>query len=493
MIRKVSKMKMIATLSLCAMALAFSALSGDAIAAINPCDLSFARLGSRRFVTDNELNLCEYKPETAVAESLQYPRLGDSALRVVGGFWPVANYRAHVTSLPAEIAFATAAGEVKMRVAVDSQTENLPEVPFDLSVIMTCNHRPTVLVTKDAHTTLLRVADIPEGFSPSLKANLQTIKFCVSTNVTAASASLSAGVGQADVHFVTTGRKNQLYMEGSRVFFTFSARSYGSAQGVASFDPTLFDVRLEGIILFDHGDGRLRNDLAGHLFYDEQEGDWKGYISNFGTDNDKMEERAEGGLLAVWSRKNPLHGLSIMRAKSLGLKGMNEDPCVTYDEQARRWRLLVSEFIPNSIRASMLESPTWDGPFEKIAGPVALDSTGTTIAWIDGVRYCFSGSSDRACYVYTYPDLKEHGRLSFDFPPWEGPYVKSNTSAWWSERDVCNGRVWPAVAELPEGYPFRFIMLTMDRANFPGMPRPNWTYGALYLYGANEPICQEKQ
>jgi hypothetical protein len=22
----------------------------------------------------------------------------------------------------------------------------------------------------------------------------------------------------------------------------------------------------------------------------------------------------------------------------------------------------------------------------------------------------------------------------------------------------------------------------MDRVNFPGMPKPNWTYGALYLY-----------
>ena len=306
---------------------------------------------------------------------------------------------------------------------------------------------------------------------PSLRSNLQTVKFCISTNVTAATASLTAGIGQADVRFVTMGRENRLYMEGNRAFFTFSSRAYGACQGVASFDPSLFDVKLEGIILFDYGDGKLRNDLASHLFYDDVDGFWKGYASNFSTGSDNLGKRAEGGLNAVWSEKNPLHGLSIMRAKSLKLKGLNEDPCVTWDEKAKRWSLFVSEFTPKGIRASMMQSRSWDGVFVNVAGPVEEDSTGTTISRIDGARYCFSGSADRACYVYSYPDLKMKGRLSFDFPPWN---------------EACkNGRVWPCVAELPDGYPFRFILLTMDRANFPGMPKPNWTYGGLCFYGAN--------
>ena len=48
-----------------------------------------------------------------------------------------------------------------------------------------------------------------------------------------------------------------------------------------------------------------------------------------------------------------------------------------------------------------------------------------------------------------------------------------------------NGEMLTAFAEMPEGYPYRYILLTMDRQNFPGMPKPNWTYGAMYLYGAN--------
>lgn len=134
-----------------------------------------------------------------------------------------------------------------------------------------------------------------------------------------------------------------------------------------------------------------------------------------------------------------------MRAKSLELKGMNEDPCVTWDEEAKRWSLLVSEFTPKGIRASLLQSRAWDGPFVNVAGPVARDATGTTITRIGGVRYCLAGSADRACYVYSYPDTKMRGRLKFDFPPWSA--------------GCPNGRVWPCVAELPDGFPFRYDAL----------------------------------
>jgi len=453
------------------MSRALVALSAVAVSlpllAVNPCDLKFTRLASRRFVLDNELTLCEYRPNTAVADTLQYPVL-TNGLRVVGGYWPAAHYRARVTALPAEIAFATASGDVKWRFPVEGK---LPKPPFDFSVLLTCSHKPAVLVTKDGKTTLLRTVDLPDGFNPRLKSNLVDLKFCVGGNVSEASASLTAGVGQADVRFVTTGRENKLYMENGRAFFTFSSRAYGTCEGVASFDPSLFDVRLEGVILFDYGDGQLRNDTASHIFYDGPEGGWKGYGSNFSTGSDSLGGRATGGLNAIWSKKNPLHGLSVMHAKSLGLSHLNEDPCATYDAEARKWRLFLCEMgRGNGIKAGMYESEKWDGPFTRIAGPVKQDSTGTTISWIGGKRYCFSGSSDRACYVYSYPDLGLVGKLDFDFPPWN---------------DQCrNGRVWPCVAELPDGYPFRYILLTMDRANFPGMPNPSWTYGALCLYGA---------
>lgn len=42
-----------------------------------------------------------------------------------------------------------------------------------------------------------------------------------------------------------------------------------------------------------------------------------------------------------------------------------------------------------------------------------------------------------------------------------------------------------ALAEMPEGSPYRYLMLTMDRINYPAIPNPNWTYGAIFIYGAN--------
>ena len=170
---------------------------------------------------DNELTLCEYAPRTAVAAQVQYPAL-TNGLTVVGGYWPAAHYRIRVEKLPAEIAFAAKGGEVAMRFPVTG--ENLPEPPFDYSVLMTCGHRPATLVTKDGQTRLLGIATIPEGVNPRLRANMQKWKFCFGGGVSSAKASLSAGVGQADVRFVTTGRDGRLYMEGDRAFFTFSAQ-----------------------------------------------------------------------------------------------------------------------------------------------------------------------------------------------------------------------------------------------------------------------------
>ena len=446
-------------------------LAQMAVAAeVGPCDLKFGRVASRRFVLDNELALCEMNESSAVAFGVQHPCVGRN-LRVVGGFWPAAHYRIRVTGPGAAIVFADAAGNEQLR--FDAPVGEKP--PYDFSVLMTCGHKPATFVTRGGVTQLAAIGELPKNLDVRQKANLSDWKFCVAGCCEKARASLSAGVGQADVRFVTRGRENALYLEDGRVFFTFSARGYGAYQAVASFDPARFDVRLEGVILFDYGDGRLRNDLASHLFYDDVAGEWRAYVSNFSTGSDGLGGRAPGGLNAAWSKTCPLKGFRVMRAKSLGLKGMNEDPSATWDAAAKKWRLFVSRFPekgekPSCIRAMMLESDVWDGPFTPLAGPVPHDSTGTTIQLMSGRRYCFSGSAERKLFVYSYPKLEELGTLCVDLPPWN---------------ETCpNGRVWPCFGELPEGFPYRHLLLTMDRANFPGMPKPNWTYGGLILYAS---------
>ena len=115
----------------------------------------------------------------------------------------------------------------------------------------------------------------------------------------------------------------------------------------------------------------------------------------------------------------------------------------------------------------MWESDDWNRGYQRIAGPVEMDSTGTMIQEIGGKRYAIFGSADRKVYIRNYPDLTAAGELNVELPPWND---KSGT------------RIWPNVIPLPDGYPAPYIALMMDRANFPDMPKPNWTYGALYLF-----------
>jgi hypothetical protein len=241
-------------------------------------------------------------------------------------------------------------------------------------------------------------------------------------------------------------------------------------QGVFSLDPSVFDVRFEGIIVFDMGDGLLRNELASHIFYDDQAEEWRGWTTGFsayGTQT-RTEEKA---ILAVSSRRDPRRGFSVMKARPIGLEGEHEDPHGIYDSQAGKWRLLLSERA-GKYRAGMWESDRWDGGYQRLAGPVEMDSTGTLIQKIGSKRYVFFGSADRKVYVRSYPELKAVGQLRMHRPPWN---------------DQTRTRIWPNLIPLPEGYPARYIALMMDRLNFPGMQGSNWTYGAMYLYHAHPP------
>jgi len=383
-------------------------------------------------------------------------------------FLPAAHYAAEVASLPAELRIEDCAGRPIARFAAPK--DEVP--PFTMHLALTGRHKPAVFVTKDGKTRLAYIGAIPAGFDIRARTNLTSLVVRPGGGAGTMKATTSAGVGQADVRFVTRGRRGELFNEGGRLFFTFSARFFGSVLGVGSIDPAKPEegVRYEGQILFDYGDGLLRNDLAAHLFFDDEAGEWRGWASNFSTGNDALGTRAPGGLNAVWSRECPLRGLCVMKAKTLGLSGMNEDPSGVWDAAAGKWRLLVSAFTSAGIRAQMLESDRWDGGFKPITGTVAEDSTGTTIALAGGVWHCLAGSVDRAYYVYSYPDLKKRGRLSMSPEPWK------EMKGW------PHGRGWPAFAELPAGCPSKFLLLTMDRVNFPGMPTPNWTYGSLSIY-----------
>ncbi len=332
-----------------------------------------------------------------------------------------------------------------------------------------------LFLEQDGRSHLVGYSDFSQHFDLRERARIQDMDFRIHTElnvgatvaIAGASAFFSPGSGQADIRAITNEEGSPLWEEG-RLWFTITVRGRGlphPLQGVFSLNPSVFDLKFEGIIVFDMNDGLYRNELASHIFRDSKSGEWRGWTTGFSA-LDGAGRAESKSILAIHSTKDPRRGFSLMKARPVGIAGAHEDPHGIYDPQAKKWRMLLCEH-GKMYRAGMWESDHWDHDFKRLAGPVDMDSTGTMIQKIGGKHYALFGSADRKIYIRNYPDLSPAGELRVDMPPWN---EKTGT------------RIWPNVIPMPDGYPAPYIALMMDRVNVPGMPKQNWTYGALYLY-----------
>lgn len=515
-------------------ALSVIVTAGMARADVTPELLEFRRQATRRMVFDanQEIPLAGFNPSKVVGLDLMHPLVGtptgkpkfeihEGTLRInantasqaerwIGGFNPFASYDISLEKFSGSgevgILFRDSVEEnrISASLVVSSGTcaairwlvvkdgkevmredHPLPEgvkpvFPLRFRVQMLAVGANLFLET-DGQSHLIAYPDFSAHFELRKKSLMQRFEFCLHSKLSAGSAvviremtaALSPGCGQADIRAITRTDGEPLIDEG-RLWFTMTVRGRAlphPMQGVFSMNPSVFDIKFEGIIVFDTGDGMLRNELASHLFYDESSKEWRGWtvgFSSYGND----AQGAQKAVLAVSSKRDPRKGFSIMRAKPIGLpSGMHEDPHGIYDADAGKWRMLLAEH-DGKFRASVWESDAWDHGYKRLSGPVEMDSTGTSIQKIGSKRYAMFGSADRKVYIRAYPGLEPAGELNLHLPPWH---------------DQSGTRIWPNVIPLPEGYPARYIALMMDRLNFPGMPKQNWTYGAMYLYHAHLP------
>ncbi len=199
---------------------------------------------------------------------------------------------------------------------------------------------------------------------------------------------LSTGVGLADIRAITYEDGSPLLDQG-RLWYTMSIRGRAlphHIQGVFSMNPTVFDLKFEGVIVFDRNDGILRNEIASHIFYDRNVKSWRGLTTGFSAYANPDREKKQ--LLAVESVRDPRFGFSVMDTKPFGIVGDIEDPHILYDSDAEKWRILTCE-NNNGYKAVLLESNNWNKNYTRIAGPVKHNSTGTSIQKIDDQYYCF--------------------------------------------------------------------------------------------------------
>ena len=508
---------------------------------VNPLDLTFQRLAVRRFIFSNNIILNEFVPSEIVAFESMYPAFAisdDNEAKVdenfkgiidngklilntnagkqrasiyMGGVNPYATYEVDIDSyslgeVPTEIGIelarmglrdrvqvisklSTRGNEIFLRIYEGNKLEReikydhlLPEGAFILRVQL-YGRTLGIFVTQNGNTQYIGHILVKEHFGDVLDfRNIKTAGECTFNLVSnlqgeviinGARSFLSSGIGQADIRLISHEDLSP-YIEDGRLWFTFSCRGLDtpqSTQGVLSLDPSVFDIKFEGMIVFDHGDGLLRNDYASHLFYDRKAQEWRAYVCDFGGSAYK-EGRTNPGLITASSSKDPRKGYSVMKAALIDpsfIDGHNEDPCIFYDENVKKWRLLTSAFIQGNITSRTFESDEWNGKFTIVAPPITSNSTGTSIQRIGNKHYALMGGHGNL-RIHSYPDLEELGELKLNLQPhWPKPA----------------GRIWASVVPLPKGYPYRYVLLTMDRPNFPGINAANWSYGALYLYGAN--------
>ncbi|MEX2592637.1 MAG: hypothetical protein WD426_07670 [Anditalea sp.] len=291
-------------------------------------------------------------------------------------------------------------------------------------------------------------------------------------------------MGQADLCAITY-KNGEPFMDQGRLWFTMTIRGRHYPQGVFSMNPSVFDVRLEGVIAFDRGDGLLRNELASHIYYDEEADEWRGLTVGMSSWYDPKapwfdpDKEIKKTIWAISSEKDPRFGFSIMQAKPVELPNASEDPHIIYDQSVEKWRVLACAWgegkMEGQFPAALYESDNWDGPYKMIAGPVEVNSTGCLLQKFGSKYYALFGGADRKFYVYSYPDLRQLGALNMFRPPWN---------------DEEGTRCWPNVIPLPDGYPAPYISLTMDRVVYKGLE--SHIYGALYLYHGH-PVNGERE
>lgn len=519
-------------------ALGFSGFSSISLADITPEQLKFRRQAAQRMIFDREqeIPLSKFEPAKIVGIDVMHPVIGESTgamaceieggnLRMstknaaqmdrwISGFNPFASYDLTINaftgsgetgmmfrdsengnSMCASVVVKDAKCEAIRWVVVKDGKEVESRVyplanpvkavfPLRLRAQMQAVGLNLFLENQEV-SQLIAYPDFSQHWELRQKSWMQRFEFCLHADLKPEStvliremrSALSPGIGQADIRAITRSDGEPLIEEG-RLWFTMTVRGRAlphPMQGVFSLNPSVFDLKFEGIIVFDTGDGMLRNELASHLFYDDAAKEWRGWtvgFSAYGKDA-KGEQKA---ILAVSSQRDPRKGFSIMRAKPIGLPpGMHEDPHGIYDAAVGKWRMLVAEH-DGKFRASLWESEHWDRDFTRLSGPVEMDSTGTSLQKIGSKRYAMFGSADRKVYIRSYPELQPAGELNMHMPPWN---------------DQTGTRIWPNVLPLPDGYPARYIAVMMDRVNYPGMPKQNWTYGAIYLYHAHLPTGNE--
>jgi hypothetical protein len=340
------------------------------------------------------------------------------------------------------------------------------ETPNTLRVHLTGKFL-NVLLVKDEDWTVLGSFDVSEHFELRDKTILETFSVLAgarlgsgeSVSISKVEQYLTCGTAQADpkvLHY----EDGSPIIEGNKIWVAMTTRGYGTQlyQGIYSYDLESKEWQISGTMVFNQGDGLIRQWAASNVFYDRQSKTWKIFT---------VSHRDDHMLYSGETTVDPRFGLTEIASSKVKYAsvGNEEDPSVIWDTEVGKWRMAVCKNMGGGYSTLLMEADTWNGRWEEIAIYTEKSSTGILIQKIGGKRYIFIGRGKSPCpmEVLTYPDLKKIGELNLS----EHPVGKN---------------VWPAIIPVTKETGTAYYLLTFDRDAWTG-PR---TYGNIHWYEAEE-------
>lgn len=323
-----------------------------------------------------------------------------------------------------------------------------------------------VLIVKNEEWKVLGSFDASEHFELRDKAILETFSLLVgarlgsgeSISISKVEQYLTTGTAQADpkvLHY----ENGAPIIEGNKIWVAMTTRAYDTQlyQGIYRYDLETKEWLITGTMVFNKGDGLIRQWSASDVFFDRNDDTWKIFT---------VSHRDDHMLYSGESIIDPRFGLveiSCSKVKYASV-GNEEDPSVIYDSEAGKWRMAVCK-AKKGYQTILMEADTWNGNWSQIGVYTPTSSTGVLIQIIGGQRYVFIGRGDTPCpmEVLSYPGMEKIGELNLS----EHPVGKN---------------VWPAIIPVTSETGTAYYLLTFDRDAWTG-PR---TYGNIHWYIAEE-------
>ena len=323
-----------------------------------------------------------------------------------------------------------------------------------------------ILFLKNNDWNVLGSYDIGEYFELRNKNILSSFKLLVgaklgqseSITISKVHQYLTPGTAQADpkiLHY----EDGEPIVKDNKIWIAMTTRGYGTQlyQGIYAYDLITKKWEISGTLVFNKGDGLIRQWAASDVFYDRKSNTWRVFT---------VSHRDDHMLYSGKVNKDLRFGMTEIPVSKVKYQSVNneEDPSVVWDDEAGKWRMAICK-AKNGYQTILLEADHLDGEWKQLSVYEPRSSTGVLIQKIGGKRYVFIGRGNTPCplEVLSYPEMKKLGELNLS----EHPKGKN---------------IWPAILPITQKNGTSYYLLTFDRDAWTGLR----TYGNIHWYKAKE-------